>query len=304
MTSRYTRRRTNMRRRRTVNRRHAFRARRVARKRRSFATRRRHITVGRFNNVNRDNVQVKFPFSFDSNLSALWVPIPTVNASMVFSASNSGNTGFYIQMNANPNFGNMIFFNTGTLPQFSPQGQNAVSANHQDYMPIGCKVTIDLIPNNVATLASPEAPAPSYKLIGFPFCYSSPGSESAKYGNSWNGSGSSNLNPLTVPSTKYGFEKFFIGRGGPGFLRFSHYYDFSKILGISKSQYNANITDFACPIATGSGPGAQGSNPTVALVLGLGLYDTTNADTLQEPLAWRIRLTQYGRAYGIRLNLT
>jgi len=200
-------------------------------------------------------------------------------------------------MNANPNGGG-FYYQPGT-DTAATDILNPVSTyvnRYATYRPMGCKVTVTVFSQDNGEVAPDESVsniqvATPFMLYGFPFVYSLiPGSDTLA--NTWDGTPTNAFTADTVPQLKYGFRRISPGLGGKNMIKYTTYWDFAKLTGLTRQQYLASQL-FPCS------PDDGADTPAVALFLCLALADYTPAVARQCTVD--IKVEQYGRWEGQNL---
>lgn len=217
-----------------------------------------------------------------------------------YTTATNPTNAVYIVMNAFPSNGPWVYAPTSGAPNvtnYNATGVTSVMERYGTYLPIGAKVTIDFFFESASVSL-----APTFEVFGFPFITmiggnGQPTSPSNSYANGWDGQGVVNGSPANseiVPQMKYGFSKRFIGGGGRSVLRYSTYWDFAKLAGLTKQQYMAD-NSFGFVQRVGVIP----VDPPWRMVLGLA---TQGLDTTDK-LMFTVRMKQYGRWQGQILGI-
>jgi len=170
------------------------------------------------------------------------------------------------------------------------------------YRPMGCKVTVTVFSQDNGEVApdgsvSNIQVATPFMLYGFPFVYEDEGAVDAYiYANEWDGTPGNGFTADTIPQMKYGFRRISPGLGGKNMIKYTTYWDFAKILGVTREQYLADQTQQMVSFDTAAG---AFSNPSRKINLCLALADYTPAVARQ--CSVDIKITQYGRWEGQKL---
>jgi len=224
----------------------------------------------------------------------IWTGIPCndLSTALVFQQGGTTSNTITVKMNANPRGGNFYIrpgtdvANTDTLnPVETYRGR------YTKYRPMGCKVILTIFSQDngdadpIGGVASTQVATP-FMLYGFPFCKQS---TNDNYANEWPGT-ANGYTADTIPQMKYGFRKISPGLGGKNMIKYSTYWDFAKILGVTKSQYLSDQTNFICQ------PDDNITDPLVDINLCLALADYTPA--LARQCTVDIKIVQYGRWEG------
>lgn len=223
-----------------------------------------------------------------------------LSTALVFGqGTDTGNT-FTIRMNASPQGGG-FYYQPGTDTP-STDLLNPVTtyvSRYKKYRPMGCKVTVTVFSQDNGQ-AQPEGEvsnlqvATPFMLYGFPFVFKDETSpfEYFEYSNEWTGQPGSNFTADSIPQMKYGFRRISPGLGGKNIVKYTTYWDFAKLLGLTHEQYLADQSGlFVCRTIDGD-PDVLIS-PSVGVDLCLALADYTPA--LARECSVDIKIVQYGR---------
>lgn len=281
-------------------RRSSFGARRFSRGRGLFRSRFRGGNTHK--RLSRQVIKSFFPDIAKSKLSGhhIWTGIVCndLSSALAFGQGTTTSNTITIRMNANPN-GGQFYYQPGTdIP--STDKLNPIDTyitRYRTYRPMGCKVTVTIFSQD-AGLGVPDDPAANqqiaspFMLYGFP-CVIDTSSSFPNFANIWSGAPSSGFTADTIPQMKYGFRRISPGLGGKNMIKYSTYWDFAKIVGLTKDQYMSNTQYFV------TDPTDNTVNPPVPIMLVLALADYTPAVARQCTVD--IKITQYGRWEGQQL---
>lgn len=163
---------------------------------------------------------------------------------------------------------------------------------------MGAKVTITVITQDSGQAIPSTQIATPFTLVGFPCVLQSFGG--SQFANQWNGQAASGYTANTIPQMKYGFRRISSGLGGSNKVVYKTYWDFAKILGLTRQQYMTQVYDGDTPAFTCQ-PDENSVNPAVPLVLVLSLSDY--AASVERLCTVDIKITQYGRWEGQNADL-
>lgn len=200
-----------------------------------------------------------------------------------------------ILMNTNPNGGAVFAYPGGAnfpiTGTFFPTP--TWTSKYTKYRPMGAKVTVTVISQDEGADNPSNQVASPFMVCGFPCVLIASGSTGVA--NGWSGV-SAGYDADTIPNMKYGFRKISPGLGGKNMVKYTTYWDFAKIAGVTREQYLSDI-NYACdPDTTPSVP------PAFPIALILGVYDFSSSWIRKVSVNWKI--TQYGRWEGQLLDTT
>lgn len=221
-----------------------------------------------------------------------------LSTSLVYQQGTTTSNTITIKMNANPNNGNFYFQpGTDTAAKDILNPVETYRGRYTKYRPMGCKVTVTIfsqdngVADPIGDVSNVQVATP-FMLYGFPFCKQS---TNDNYANEWPGT-SLNYTADTIPQMKYGFRKISPGMGGRNMIRYSTYWDFAKLIGVTRGQYLSDQTNFVCQPDDGS------TDPPLDICLCLALADFTPAIARQCTVD--IKIEQYGRWEGQQILFT
>jgi len=235
----------------------------------------------------------------------IWTGIPCNDLSTALAAyqptPGTTNNTITIRLNANPDGGEM-YHQPGTdviaTDRLNPV--STYSTRYNAYRPMGCKVTVTVFSQDNGE-AAPEGSvsnvqvATPFMLYGFPFVRYTDAVYGPVFANTWTGDPANGFTADTIPQMKYGFRRISPGLGGKNMIKYSTYWDFSKIVGYTKQQYMAQPELFTCQ------PDEGPESPQIEICLALALADYTPA--LARQCTVDIKITQYGRWEGQELHV-
>jgi len=231
----------------------------------------------------------------------IWTGIPCndLSSSLAFLQGTTTSNTFTVVMNAKPDGGG-FYYQPGTDTPVTDILNPAVtySSRYRKYRPMGCKVTVTVFSQDNGEVApdgsvSNIQVATPFMLYGFPFCNKDEGAlDLFEYSNEWSGNPAEGFTAENIPQMKYGFRRVSPGLGGKNMIKYSTYWDFAKILGLTHEQYLADQSGaLVCRTVDGTPETMQ--NPTVKIALALAIADYTPAVARQ--CSVDIKITQYGR---------
>lgn len=255
-------------------------------------------SAGRHKRLSRQVIKSFFPDVANSKMLGhhIWTGIPCndLSTSLVFQQGATTSNTITIKMNANPNGGN-FYFQPGTDVASTDQllPNTSYRNRYTRYRPMGCKVVVTVFSqdagNNPAGTGNTQVATP-FMLYGFPFCRQNGTADN--YANEWTGA-SLGYTSDTVPQMKYGFRKISYGLGGKNCIKYSTYWDFAKILGLTRHQYLADDLMYCQP-------DDNSTDPIIDVNLCLAIADYTPAVARQ--CSVDIKITQYGRWEGQQIT--
>lgn len=200
----------------------------------------------------------------------------------------SSNNTLTIIMNANPGGGDIMYVPGTTTPLDTFQNpNNALAGRYAVYRPTGCKVKVRVWTQDSDT----QDAAHPFTLFGFPCARQS---LPTVVGNQWDGTITAGFNSVSVPAMKYGWKRTASAYGSKNMVTYEKYYDFAKILGMTKEQYLYHSGgNFICS------PDDNQTNPNIPIELVMGLTDYNTAVARQ--LTVDVDYEQYGRWEGQNL---
>lgn len=209
--------------------------------------------------------------------------VPTLfnDTASVFAPGTPSTNSFVIRLNVNPNNGTAIYSPSAVTNSALFNPSSTLTTRFLAYRPTGMKLTVYIMPEDVETVAL----AAPIVISGLPFQMNS------SYSNYWDGTTSPNLNCDSIFQTKYGFQRRMSGMGGKSMIKYTTYWDFAKILGVTRSQYLAD-SQVICFPATNS------TNPTIGVFLLMHISDTLPTGIARRGVTVQYKLKQYGRWEG------
>lgn len=217
----------------------------------------------------------------------IMVNVPCNDLSTALQRNTVTNNTFTVIMNGNPANGG--FYYTPGVVAAIPDTLNPYQTyvtKYATYRPYGCKVSVTVHSQDGGTADPSTQIATPFVVYGFPAVIST--SPSTTLANMWNGGSAAGYTADTVPQMKYGFRRISPGMGGKNTVKYSTYWDFAKLLGLTKDQYMAG--NYTCSPDDGS------TNPIVPICLVLAVADYTGDQTRE--VSVDIKITQYGRWEG------
>lgn len=249
---------------------------------------RRRSTIKRRSPAMR-TVKQRFPnFYGDVAITKLkdhFITASVYNSTDVAFSHASGNMQVLL-MNANSNNGPLLSALGSTVATFQPLNFTALNQRYSQCRPMGAKVVIKISLPDSATVSNTP-------LVFACFPYQTFGTQ---YGNYWNGTTTPdlNLNVDSIGQMKYGKVRRIYGQGNKAALTFTEYFDFSKIVGRSRSQYHSD-PNFQYDTTSTSAPPCN-------ILLGCVVSDMTGASVRTYNI--ELFITQYVRMEAARLNPT
>lgn len=257
---------------------------------------------GKHKRLSKQTIKSFFPDIAMSKLQGhhIWTGIPCndLSSALVFQQGTTTSNTISVIMNANAN-GGYFYIQPGTdVP--STDTLNPIETyltRYAKFRPMGCKVSVTVFSQDNGEVApdgsvSNTQIATPFMLYGFPFKHNADGPD-IDYANEWDGT-ASGYTADTIPQMKYGFRRITPGLGGKSSLKYSTYWDFAKVLGITKEQYLSDPGWCYDPQEPSNLGPVNGS-----IVLALALADYTPAVARQCTVD--IKITQYGRWEGQRI---
>lgn len=255
---------------------------------------------GQHKRLSKQTIKSYFPDIALSKLTGhhIWTGIACndLSSALAFQQGLTTSNTFTIVMNSNPNGG--PFYSQPGTDTISTDVLNPVNTymrRYNRYRPMGCKVTVTIFSqdagNNPANIGNQQIATP-FMLYGFPFVFQTGLSQGALHANTWPGTPSNGYTADTIPQMKYGFRKISYGLGGKNVVKYSTYWDFAKILGLTREQYMASDQYTVQP----EDDTTPSDDPTWKICLALAVADYTSAVSRQ--CSVDIKLTQYGRWEG------
>lgn len=220
-----------------------------------------------------------------------------ISTALAWNTGVTDNT-FTIIMNGNPWSGSFYYQPGTNVP--AEDTLNPVETyrdRYAVYRPMGAKVTVTVFSQDNG-VADPEGEvsntqvATPFMLYGFPFVSGLGGVTTDPVANYWSGDPANGFTADTIPQMKYGFRRISPGLGGKNAVKYTTYWDFSKIMGFTRSQYLSS-TVVTCS------PDDEAANPLYFINLALAVADYTPA--LQRECTVDIKIEQYGRWEGQNL---
>lgn len=263
---------------------------------------RRGFRGGKHKRLSKQTIKSFFPDIAKSIMKGyhIWTGIPCndLSTALAFLQGTTTSNTFSVRMNANPNGGG--FYAQPGTDTFSVDTLNPVATylgRYNKYRPMGCKISVKIfsqdngVANPTGGVANVQIATP-FMLYGFPFVFNATTPAVEAYANWWPGTPSNSFTASNVPQLKYGFSRESPGQGGDAMVKYSTYWDFAKILGLTRQQYLSEEI-FTCQ------PDDNSSNPAVGVYLALALADYTPA--LARQCTVHIKIKQYGRWEGQQL---
>lgn len=248
--------------------------------------------------LSSQTVKSFFPDIAKSKLQGhqIWTGIPCndLSTALAYQQGTTTSNTITIRLNGNPN-GGQFYTQPGTdianTDILNPV--DTYKTRYNTYRPMGCKVTVTVFSQDEGN--SPDGTgntqiASPFMLYGFPF-YFNAGAALPDWANEWSGQPANGYTADTIPQMKYGFRRISPGLGGKNMVKYSTYWDFAKILGLTREQYLAQASQYVC-----CSPDDGSADPLAGIFLCLALADYTPAVARQCTVD--IKITQYGRWEG------
>lgn len=255
---------------------------------------------GKHKRLSKQTIKSFFPDIALAKLKGhhIWTGIKCndLSTALIYQQGGATSNTISIKMNANPRGGNFYFQpGTDTAATDTLNPVETYRGRYTKYRPMGAKVTVTVFSQDNGEVApdgsvSNIQVATPFMLYGFPFCKET-GQDN--YANQWSGAPGGGYTADTIPQMKYGFRRISGGLGGKTVIKYTTYWDFAKILGVTPGQYMADQTKFICQ------PDDNATDPAIDIMLGLALADYTPA-VIRE-CSVDIKITQYGRWEGQQL---
>jgi len=191
-----------------------------------------------------------------------------------------------ILMNANANGGDLLSGLGATIATFQPLNFDSLEQRYSQCRPMGAKITFRISLPDDGNTATGNRP-----LVFACFPYQNQGTQ---YGNYWNQTNvpAMNFNADSIGQMKYGAVRRLYGEGSKPVLTFTRYFDFAKIVGRTREQYQAD-PNMQYDAATTNAPTCQIKLACVISDMIAGTQRTYNPE---------LTIVQYVRMEAAKLN--